>query len=147
VSGVKRDGKWLQFFKFLFFSLGAAVIDFGSFALLIWLLPNAKTYTVIAAVTSVALSCLFNFTLNRKYTFRSVNNIKLGMLMYGLFYLVLTPCMAQLILLQVHFGIPELLAKPVSMVVNFFCDYAFCRFVLFRPWGGKKTAGDGDSKG
>ncbi len=126
-----RD-KAVKVLKFVCFSLGAGVVEFGSFALLTRLLPNTDRYIVVAEVISVALSCLFNFTLNRKYTFKSASNIYLGMALYGLFYLVMTPLGAWFILKLMGWGLPELVAKIVKMVVNFAFDFLFCNFVLFR---------------
>ncbi len=142
-----QDNKWLQFFKFLFFSLGAGVIEFGTFELLTLLLPGNYTWIKVAEVLSVVLSCLFNFTVNRKYTFKSCNNMALGMLLYGLFYLVMAPIGAYFIVFEMKtFGMEKELAKAIKMVINFAFDYLYCRFVLFRPWGAARQHDDQSQK-
>ena len=135
-----KDGKVIQFIKFLGFSLGAGVIEFLTFTLIVLLAGRQSlvdagvrdTWVIVAEVTSVVLSCLFNFTLNRKYTFKSANNMAVGMILYGLFYLVVTPLGVQFILLLTHSGWNEFLAKATKMILNFLLDFTFCKFVLFR---------------
>lgn len=122
---------WGQFWRFLAFSLGAGVIEFLSFTL-ITCISSADEVVFCAEVVSVALSCLFNFTLNRKYTFGETSALWLRMLGYGLFYLVTTPLWAMFILWLKNAFMAEELAKLIKMVLNFALDFSFCKFVLFR---------------
>ncbi|MEG1581736.1 MAG: GtrA family protein [Clostridia bacterium] len=126
---VKKSFKQIlkQFLVFLCFSLGAGLIEISSFSIII-LFGNV----IVADVVSVVLSCLFNFTLNRKYTFKSVNNIYLGMVLYGLFYLVFTPLGALFIDFLVKAGVNEFLAKAIKMIINFVLDFLYCKFVIFK---------------
>ncbi len=121
----------LQFLKFVFFSLGAGIIELGSFELLRLFFPQPNML-VPAEVASVVLSCLFNYTLNRKYTFGASNNIALGMAIYGLYYLVATPVGAQFIVWLVSLRWDETLAKATKMILNFVLDFSLCKFVIFR---------------
>lgn len=133
-AGRQRDLKSMiiRFFKFVGFSLGAGVIEFVSFTLLKLLGEQNETWLVIAEVTSVVLSCLFNFTLNRKFTFKSANNLALGMVLYGVFYLIVTPLGAQFILWLTRSGWDPFVAKVVKMLLNFLLDFSYCNFILFR---------------
>ena len=74
--------------KFLFFSISAGVIQMGSFALLNELsgLPYWPSYLI-----SLILSVVWNFTLNRKFTFQSAANVPVAMLKVLGYYLVFTP--------------------------------------------------------
>ncbi len=129
----KQTRGFLQFLQFVCVSLGAGVIEYGTFALMTWIVPDNKTMLVAAEVTSVVLSCLFNFTVNRKYTFHSSSNIPLGMLLYGVYYAFLaTPAGVWFLLFLTQSGMHELLAKAIKMLVNFVFDYLFCKFVLFQ---------------
>ena len=129
----KTKNGWLQFLQFVVVSLGAGVIEYATFALMTWIVPDNKTMLVAAEVTSVVLSCLFNFTVNRKYTFHSSSNIPLGMLLYGVYYAFLaTPAGVWFLLFLTQGGMHELLAKAVKMLVNFIFDYLFCKFILFQ---------------
>ncbi len=129
----KQKSSFLQFLQFVCVSLGAGVIEYGTFALMTWIVADNKTMLVIAEVTSVVLSCLFNFTVNRKYTFHSSSNIPFGMLLYGVYYAFLaTPAGVWFLLFLTQSGMHELLAKAVKMLVNFVFDYLFCKFILFQ---------------
>ncbi len=129
---------FIQFLKFLCVSLGAGVVEFGSFTLLdlifrsVWHTDILPKGTIIwIEIVSVALSCLFNFTVNRKFTFKAATNIALGMVMYGAYYALATPLGALFItFLQTH-GLSEFLAKAIKMVLNFALDFLYCKFVIF----------------
>lgn len=120
-----------QFLKFLCFSLGAGVIEAASFAA-ITLLWQDEAGLVTAEVTSVVLSCLFNFTLTRRFTFQHAGNVALGMLLYGAYYAIATPAGAALIVWLTRLGLNEFLAKAIKMVLNFALDFTYCKFVIFR---------------
>ncbi len=122
----------LQFLQFLCFSLGAGVIEFVSFLLLSSIGSRNETMLIIAEVSSVVLSCLFNFTLNRKFTFRSTNNIVLGMFLYGLYYLIATPVGASFIVYLTRCGWADWLAKATKMALNFVLDFLYCKCIIFR---------------
>ena len=69
--------------KFTLFSVSAGVIQIGSFTLLNELLHLDYWISYLIALT---LSVLWNFTLNRRYTFQSANNVPLAMLKVAAFY-------------------------------------------------------------
>lgn len=123
---------FIQFAKFLGFSLGAGVIEFLSF-FLFGLISDNLNWIVAAEIISVVLSCLFNFTFNRKYTFKNSSNIVVGMILYGAFYAITAPLWA-LAMREVIANIGtqyELLVKAVKMILNFVLDFLYCKFVLF----------------
>jgi len=74
--------------KFALFSVSAGVIELGSFSLLNELahLPYWVSYLV-----ALVLSVLWNFTLNRRYTFKSASNVPVAMLKVFGYYCVFTP--------------------------------------------------------
>lgn len=116
--------------KFALFSASAGIIELAVFALLNELLglPYWLCY-LVALVASV----LWNFTLNRKFTFQSANNVPKAMLQVALFYAVFTP----LSTLLEHFlteklGWNEYLATGINMLLNLTTEYLYDRFVVFR---------------
>lgn len=116
--------------KFALFSASAGLIEIAVFALLNELLglPYWLCY-LVALVASV----LWNFTLNRKFTFQSANNVPKAMLQVALFYAVFTP----LSTLLEHFlteklGWNEYLATGINMLLNLTTEYLYDRFVVFR---------------
>ena len=72
---MNKKAELLRSFKFLVFSVSAGVIEIVSFALLDETLgwPYWPCYLI-----ALILSVLWNFTLNRKFTFRSANNVNVS---------------------------------------------------------------------
>ena len=120
----------LRSLKFLAFSLSAGVIELVSFSLLNEL--TGWSYWPCYLIALV-LSVLWNFTLNRRYTFQSANNVPVAMLKVAGFYAVFTPAstwlgnyLAETLLWN------EYLVTILNMVMNFVLEYLFDRFVVFR---------------
>ena len=78
----------LQTVKFALFSASAGIIQFASDALFneVFHLKPEISYLI-----SLVLSVLWNFTFNRKFTFKSANNVPIAMLKVAAFYCVFTP--------------------------------------------------------
>ena len=88
---MKDKTKWketLRVLKFVGFSISAGVIEILSFTLLDQFTGWRYWPKYLIALV---LSVLWNFTLNRKFTFQSANNVPKAMLLVALFYLVFTP--------------------------------------------------------
>ena len=78
----------MRILKFTAFSVSAGVIELGSFSLLNEL--SGWSYWPCYLIALV-LPVLWNFTLNRRFTFRSANNVPKAMLLVFLYYCVFTP--------------------------------------------------------
>ena len=114
-------------------SVSAGVIQAISFALLFELiLGSNETYWWACHLTALALSVLWNFTLNRKYTFQSANNVPIAMLKVACFYLVFTPVSMWLGQLAADAGWNGLLVEGLTMVANFVLEFLYYKFVVFR---------------
>ena len=85
---MEKKKELIRTIKFTLFSISAGIIQIGLFTLLNELLQ--LDYWV-SYITSLLASILWNFTINRKVTFRSANNVRLSMLLVLLFYAVFTP--------------------------------------------------------
>ncbi len=123
---------FVQILKYICFSIGAAVIDFGSSSLLKIILPSTELCVGIATGTGIVLSCTFSMTLNRKFTFKSVTNIYLCILLYGLFYAALMPLLSLFVVWLTGMGWDFFLAKFCSMLVIFVSEFCYFKFFLFR---------------
>ena len=119
----------LRVLKFIAFSISAGVIQIGSFALLTecTTLPYWPCY-----LTSLVLSIVWNFTLNRKFTFHSAANVPVAMLKVFLFYLVFTPITTVLgnYLVETLFW-NEYLVTGINMVLNLITEFLYQRFYVF----------------
>lgn len=116
--------------KFALFSASAGIIEIAVFTVLNELmgLPYWLCYLV-----ALGASVVWNFTLNRKFTFQSANNVPKAMLQVALFYAVFTP----LSTLLEHFlteklGWNEYLATAINMALNLVTEYLYDRYVVFR---------------
>lgn len=117
--------------KFMLFSISAGVIQIAAFSLLeeVLHLPHWLAY-----LGALCLSVLWNFTLNRKFTFRSANNVPVAMLKVAVFYLIFTPLSTwwTAVLTGAEVGLNEYLVLVVTMLINFVTEFLYDRFVVFR---------------
>lgn len=126
-QNMKEFWRWI---KFLLFSISAGLIQMGSFAFLneVVRLRYWGSYLI-----ALVLSVVWNFTLNRKFTFKSANNVPIAMLKVFGYYAVFTP-------LSTIFGDwlvegllwNEYLVTFLNMFINFVTEFLFQRFVVFR---------------
>lgn len=119
----------LRVIKFVLFSVSAGIIEIVSFTLLTQLTDwQYWTRYLIALVLSV----LWNFTLNRKFTFKSANNVPLAMMKILAFYCVFTPVTTILgNYLAENLGWNEYLVTGLNMLMNITTEYLYDRFVVF----------------
>ena len=125
----------LRVIKYALCAGSAGIIETLSFTLLNetmnW--PYWPAYLI-----ALVLSVLWNFTLNRKYTFRSAANIPVAMAKVFGFYLVFTPLSTWLGNLAEGHGIHDFLILAVTMICNFVLEFLFCKLVVYR--GKENTA-------
>ena len=124
----KRGELW-RMVKFLFFSVSAGLIELLAFTLLTELTdwPYWPCY-----LPALVLSVLWNFTLNRKFTFHSAANVPQAMLKVFCYYLVFTPLSTLLgHWLADILGWNEYLVTILNMVLNFVTEYLFQRYFVF----------------
>ena len=128
-----RDAKkeLLRSVKFTLFSISAGLIQIVSFTLLEELLHVTHW---LSYLTALVLSVLWNFTLNRKFTFCSAGNVPLAMLQVAGFYAVFTPLSTwwTAVLTGPSVGWNEYLVLIGTMLINFVSEYLFDRLVVFR---------------
>ena len=119
----------LQALKFTLFSISAGVIQVVSFALINELLhwPYWPAYLI-----SLVLSILWNFTLNRRFTFQSAANVPIAMAKVFGFYLVFTPLSTYLGALAEGSGVNEYVVLATTMIANFITEFLFCKFIVYR---------------
>lgn len=118
--------------KFTLFSISAGVIQLLSFTIMYeWIhcLTWWPSYLI-----SVILSVIWNFTFNRKFTFKSANNVPKAMALVLAYYLVFIPISvfggnALESLWGSNYGI---LVTILMMIINFITEFIWDRFVVFR---------------
>jgi len=125
----------LQMVKFGLFSASAGIIQVLVFTLMSQLIfKDSESEYGPSYFIALAASVLWNFTFNRKFTFKSAANVPLAMLQVFAYYLFFTP-------LSVWWGaaltngqstLVEYLVLGGTMLVNMVTEYLFQRFVVFR---------------
>ena len=125
-----RKRETIRAIKFGLFSASAGIIQ-------------ALTFTITNEFTnwsywpcyllSVILSTLWNFTHNRKYTFKAANNVGIAMLKVFAFYCVFTPVttiggnyFAE------NLGVNEYIVAGCSMALNLVCEFLYDKYFVYR---------------
>ncbi len=115
--------------KFTLFSISAGVIELGLYELLTWITPwSYWPRYLIALIASV----VWNFTLNRNFTFRSATNVPIAMAKVFGYYLVFTPITTiggNYLVETLHWN--GTLVTIMNMILNLITEYLFDRFVVF----------------
>jgi len=129
---MNKQSLW-QMLKYAIFSVSAGVIQTGSFVLLYNVIFREKTELYdLSYIVSLALSVLWNFTLNRKFTFNAVVNVPVAMLKVAVFYLIFTPVSGELGQMAVDAGWNGNLVQILTMFANFVLEFLYFKFVVFR---------------
>lgn len=126
----EKKKEFLRTVKFVLFSISAGVVQVVSFTLMEEVFHFEHW---VAYLVALILSVVWNFTLNRKFTFCSANNVPIAMLKVAGFYLVFTPLSTwwTAILTGEGIGWNEYIVLGLTMIVNFVTEYLFDRFVVF----------------
>lgn len=153
-----KGGVW-QFIKFALFSASAGIIQILSFTLMSEviiklpvlqnLMETNKTFSKIMSneygpmyLIALLLSVIWNFTFNRKFTFKSAANVPIAMLKVLAFYCVFTPVST---LLGNHFTAKyadvtaiNYIVLACTMACNMTTEFLYDKFVVFK--GSENTA-------
>ena len=116
--------------KFTLFSISAGVIEIVLFTLLDRF--TGWTYWPKYLIALIA-SVIWNFTLNREYTFKSANNVPIAMMKVAIFYAIFTP-VSTIVgnYLAENLGWNDILVTLLNMLFNFVLEYLYDKYVVFR---------------
>lgn len=147
-----KGGVW-QFIKFALFSASAGIIQILSFTLMSEviiklpflqnLMETNQTFSKIMSneygpmyLIALLLSVIWNFTFNRKFTFKSAANVPIAMLKVLAFYCVFTPVST---LLGNHFTAKfadvtaiNYIVLACTMACNMITEFLYDKFVVFK---------------
>ena len=138
-TDVKKD-EWLRIFKFVVFSVSAGVIQIISFTILsLFVFKDSENLFGWSHLIALLLSVIWNFTFNRKYTFKSANNVPIAMLKVAAFYAVFTPATVFGGQALANIGWNEFLIEGLIMLLNFVTEFLYCRFVVYKNSINTKT--------
>lgn len=118
-----------QMVKFTLFSISAGVIQIGSFTVF----NEAFHWSYWPGyLLSLVLSIVWNFTFNRRYTFKSAANIPVAMTKLFTFYAVFTPLSTWGGHIAERSGINDYIILIVTMLLNFVLEFLFCKLIVYR---------------
>ena len=142
MSEKKSKKDILQFIKFVLFSASAGIIQFGSFTLMKEviikldffqnLMLEHETFARIMNneygpmyLIALILSVIWNFTFNRKFTFKSANNVPIAMLKVFAYYVHFTNKYS-------NSEAVDYIVLIITMLANMITEFIFDKFVVFR---------------
>ncbi len=131
-----KNESLMQTIKFTLFSLSAGIIQTVSFTLLTEVFGEDLNYW-LRYLPSLVLSVVWNFTFNRKFTFKSAANVPIAMAKVLGYYAVFTPVSTWLgELATEHFNIAkgsigEYIVLLVTMLANMITEFLFYKYVVF----------------
>ena len=126
---MKNKNLW-QAIKFTLFSISAGIIQIVSYTLFYEVFGWTSYWT--SHVPSLILSVLWNFTFNRKYTFRTDANLPRSMMLVALYYVVFTPASAWWGTALQNAGWNAYVVEIMNMLINFVTEFLYQRFVVYR---------------
>lgn len=128
-ENTNKNDNLRQIIKFTLFSLSAGLIQIVSFTLLFEVVRWVYWPSYLIALI---LSVLWNFTLNRKFTFKAANNIPIAMLKVALFYLVFTPLSTWWgdALTKIHWN--EYVILGTTMLSNLILEFLYTKYFVYK---------------
>lgn len=123
-----KKQEFINFLKFLFFSVSAGIIQTLAFTLFNELCHFSYWPSYLIALI---LSVVYNFTINRKFTFKSANNIPKAMLLVLAYYAVFTPLSTWWGAALTKIGWNEYIVLFGTMVINMVTEFLWWRYVIF----------------
>lgn len=151
----KRKGV-MQFIKYALCAASAGIIQIVLFSILQAIIPsNGKTIhfivedmdlvTFIATTVALCASILWNFTFNRKFTFKDAGNVPKAMILAFLFYVPFYPfqtwyvhTIKSLLVEAIGTDGAGIIAEGTVMIINFALEFMWQKFVVFRKPKDKK---------
>lgn len=124
----------INLIKFVLFSASAGIIQVVAFTLLnefVFTFEKGNDYGWSYFIALV-LSVLWNFTFNRKFTFKSTNNIPIAMALVFAYYCVFTPLSIWWGNALTNIGWNEYLVLILTMIINMATEFLWTRFVVYR---------------
>lgn len=127
-SKAKKE-ELIRIIKFTLFSISAGLIQIIVFTILN---EVAKLKYWPSYLIALTLSVVWNFTINRKITFKSANNVPLAMFLVFCFYAVFTPLSTWWGDVLTENKWNEYLVLIGTMIINFVTEFLFDRFIVFK---------------
>ncbi len=128
-----RLQRFLQFLKFTLFSASAGAIQLLSTTLLHEWTGWLKDYYYIAYIIGLTLSVIWNFTFNRKFTFKAANNVPIAMTLVIIYNCIIVVPLAfgGDALVEIWGDEYGILVTAISLLINFITEFFWDKFIVF----------------
>ncbi len=124
-----KNQNLIQIVKFTLFSISAGIIEVVV-ELLLYNVFNLDYW--LAYLPALILSVVWNFTFNRRYTFKSAANVPIAMLKVFIFYLVFTPLSTILGQIVENNGVDGNIVFAITLLCNFVLEFLYCKFIVYK---------------
>jgi len=135
----KKEHKtfWKEFWrtvKYFLIAASAGLIQFGVCSIFDEVIYARfdHAYYMVFYFVALVLSVLWNFTINRSVTFKSVGNVPKAMLKVLGYYVVYTPLSLLFAKYGQGWGIPEMVITVINILINGVTEYLFMRLFVFK---------------
>ncbi len=125
-----KEQNFQQAFRFFWFSVSAGVIQFVSATIINEFISEKYWASYLPALI---LSVIWNFTLNRKFTFKSVANVPRAMFKIAVYYAIFAPLSTWWGVVLVNgIGWNYYITLFLTMVVNLITEFLVNRLFVYR---------------
>ena len=135
-----------QIIKYAICTASAGLIEFITFTILtktpilssmanekVWFFTENNLAWFVATAIALFLSIVWNFTINRKFTFKSAGNVPRAMSLAFLFYVPFFPFKLWFnSYMPEHLGVDSLLIEVITMLINGVLEFCWQKFVIYR---------------
>lgn len=118
-----------QMIKFLLFSISAGIIQVITFTVLFEL--GGFIYWP-AYLIALIFSVIWNFTLNRKFTFKSAANVPIAMTKIAIYYAIFTPMSTWWGDALTSINYNEYLILFLTMITNLISEFFVTKYIVYK---------------
>lgn len=144
----------MQIIKYAICTASAGLIEFITFTILtetpilssianekVWFFTENNMAWFVATAIALFLSIVWNFTINRKFTFKSAGNVPRAMTLAFLFYVPFFPFKLWFnSYMPTRLGVDPLLIEVITMLLNGVLEFCWQKFVIYRKEEGSALA-------
>lgn len=153
-----------QFIKYALCAASAGIIQLVLFTILQAVIPatdktihfiteDMELVAFIATTVALCASILWNFTFNRKFTFKDASNVPKAMILAFLFYVPFYPfqtwyvgTIKKVLMDHMNADLAGIIAEGSVMVINFVLEFIWQKFVVFRKPKAKEELAEAEQE-
>lgn len=144
----EKKATLFQAIKYFCCAASAGAIQLISFTILqlvikdptkMWFMTETDVGTFVPTTIALALSIIWNFTLNRKFTFKDAGNVPKAMALAFLFYVPFYPFQTWYVATvkpalgaYMNIDLAGVIAEGTVMLINGILEFCWQKFVVFR---------------